>query len=393
MLHNPVRICIRDARNSRSNELQRENAMTMSFFEKLKNLHGGPPALPKRPQDTNSGNDWSEDEFDEEDGDTYEAPPCERPAIKVQRQPVEENIYLGYPERTPLPVIPQRQAAPPPRPAKSTPIMRPPELTSDQEEFYIDPNDRKPYKKSGRRRSPPAIPAFNHEEDVYLDPNEGQTEGKPPHDVYVDPTPARPPVSGVRMLLPPKTGGRDPPLPIDSVKTAQLPVTKSHTFSGKVPPPTPNNKPPLPLSLKEAKSCPPPPASIDSTVPLMPAEGQEAGLQETDWFAGVCGRRTAEDALLKVNRDGSFMVRCSTARNARQPYTLVVLFSQKVYNIPVRYLKELHSYALGKEGKKTEELFASLQEMISHHKDNPLLLIDSKSQAKHTAYLTHPVHP
>lgn len=37
------------------------------------------------------------------------------------------------------------------------------------------------------------------------------------------------------------------------------------------------------------------------------------------------------------------------------------------------------------------QLFGSLQEMISHHKDNPLLLIDSKSQAKHTTYLTHPV--
>lgn len=31
----------------------------------------------------------------DEEGDTYEAPPCERPNIKVQRQPVEENVYLG----------------------------------------------------------------------------------------------------------------------------------------------------------------------------------------------------------------------------------------------------------------------------------------------------------
>lgn len=32
---------------------------------------------------------------DEEDGDTYEAPPCERPTIKVQPRQVEENVYLG----------------------------------------------------------------------------------------------------------------------------------------------------------------------------------------------------------------------------------------------------------------------------------------------------------
>lgn len=180
-------------------------------------------------------------------------------------------------------------------------------------------------------------------------------------------------------------------------------------------------------------------------------------------------------------QEGSFLVRCSTAQNAQQPYTLVVLFNQKVYNIPVRFLKDSSSYALGKEGKKNEEvrckmrmmdfvfslllciitiimkkidfksqfwdemlnkhkyewddcvstyfcpvqlmnkwltvgfgsgtgesieplsplfvcilllqLFDSLQEMIAHHKYNHLLLIDSKSQAKHATYLTHPVQP
>ncbi|XP_036434784.1 SH2 domain-containing protein 6 isoform X1 [Colossoma macropomum] len=392
-----------------------EPKRTMSFFEKLKNLHSGPPAPPKR-IDTNTAYGWSEDEFGEEEGDTYEAPPCERPTIKVQRQPVEENVYLGYPER-PHPVIPQRQAAPPPRPAKITPKMRPPEPPTDQEEFYIDPNNRKfpevnrKDKKGPLRKSPPAIPAPNLEEDVYLDPNEGQSGREPPHDVYLEPTPARPPIprGGVRMVLPPKTIGRDPPPPIikppvpraksnslissDSVKPVPPPEMRSLTFPTKAPPPTPNNKPPLPIGLKEPKPSPPPPPSVDSTVPVMPPGGQEAGLQNREWFAGICGRKTAEDALLKVKKDGSFLVRCSTAQNAQQPYTLVVLFNQKVYNIPVRFLKDSSSYALGKEGKKNEELFSSLQEMISHHKDNPLLLIDSKSQAKNTTYLTHPVHP
>ncbi|KAI4898748.1 hypothetical protein NFI96_014144, partial [Prochilodus magdalenae] len=146
----------------------------------------------------------------EEDGDTYEAPPCERPTIKVQRQPVEENVYLGYPER------PQRQAAPPPRPAKISPKMRPPEPPPNQEEFYIDPNNRtfpevnRKDKKVPPRKNPPAIPAPNLEEDVYLDPNEGQSGREPPREVYVEPTPARPPIphGGARMVLPPL--GRDP---------------------------------------------------------------------------------------------------------------------------------------------------------------------------------------
>ena len=70
----------------------------------------------------------------------YEAPPCERPAVKVPQRHVEENVYLGnntalsqccscvqalsqkisamFSERTSNPVVPQRQAAPPPRPSK-----------------------------------------------------------------------------------------------------------------------------------------------------------------------------------------------------------------------------------------------------------------------------------
>lgn len=50
------------------------------------------------------------------------------------------------------------------------------------------------------------------------------------------------------------------------------------------------------------------------------------------------------------------MVRNSTAQNTQQPFTLAVFFNQKVYNIPIRYLKDSCSYALGKEGKKSEEV-------------------------------------
>ncbi|KAL0187381.1 hypothetical protein M9458_019051, partial [Cirrhinus mrigala] len=53
--------------------------------------------------------------------------------------------------------------------------------------------------------------------------------------------------------------------------------------------------------------------------------------------------------------DGTFLVRYSSSQNDRQPYTLVVLYRQNVYNIPVRFLEDSQQYALGKEGKKTEE--------------------------------------
>lgn len=55
-------------------------------------------------------------------------------------------------------------------------------------------------------------------------------------------------------------------------------------------------------------------------------------------------------------QDGAFLVRHSSAQSTRQPYTLVVLYREKVYNIPVRFLEETQSYALGKDGKKSEEV-------------------------------------
>ncbi|MBN3296951.1 BLNK protein, partial [Amia calva] len=102
-------------------------------------------------------------------------------------------------------------------------------------------------------------------------------------------------------------------------------------------------------------------------------------------------------------QDGAFLVRLSSAQTGRQPYTLVVLYQGKVYNIPVRYLEDSRRYALGKEGKRRSlslslslsllRFFETLSDIISHHTKNPLLLIDSKSQTKNTTYLAHPARP
>uniref|UniRef100_A0A672JAX5 B-cell linker protein-like n=1 Tax=Salarias fasciatus TaxID=181472 RepID=A0A672JAX5_SALFA len=118
---------------------------------------------------------------------------------------------------------------------------------------------------------------------------------------------------------------------------------------------------------------------------------KQSGYENREWFAGNCSRKTAEDLLEKVNKDGAFLIRHSSAQSVRQPYTLAVLYQQKVYNVPIRFLEDAQGYALGKEGKKSEEIFPSLDEMVSHHEINQLLLIDSKSQAKHTAHLIHPL--
>ncbi|XP_051950963.1 B-cell linker protein-like [Xyrauchen texanus] len=385
----------------------------MSFFGKLKPsiLQSTPPAPPRR-SDNSSEYGWPEEEFDDED--TYEAPPCERPTIKVQPHQVEENVYLGYPDRNPNPVIPKRQAAPPPRPAKIPPVGKStkPDLSNDGKPPEIirkdKPGKNAPPKKPAMR--PPPVP--QHDEDVYLDPNEGQED-----DTYLEPVADCPPAprSPARMPVLEKRG-RDPPPPImkppvpraksssflnaDSLNKVLPAEVKRSTLSGQLPPLVPANKPVLPIIMpKEPKPSPPLPPSVDSSAPSFGVKSvtqafvQEAGLQDRDWFAGICDRRTAEETVLRCNKDGTFLVRCSNSQSGRQPYTLVVLFHQSVYNIPVRFLDDSHHYALGKEGKKSEELFVSLQEMISHHMKNPILLIDRKSQDKHTTYLSHPVRP
>lgn len=53
------------------------------------------------------------------------------------------------------------------------------------------------------------------------------------------------------------------------------------------------------------------------------------------------------------------MVRKSSGQDAQQPYTLVVLFKGRVYNIPVRFIPATQQYALGRE-KRGEEVLENL---------------------------------
>ncbi|KAM4745491.1 B-cell linker protein [Anableps anableps] len=348
----------------------------MSFLGKLKNR--GPPAPPRR-TDNNAAFEWPQDEFDDEEGDMYEVPPCERQPVKVLQTQVQENIYL---ERTSRPEV-----HPPPRPSKrSTPQItgKPPE---------IDRNE-----KPGRRKIPD--PPTRHipapvplpEEDVYLDPNEEQEDND---DVYLEPEASCPPTQNRGLSSPkppPPKPMAKPPVPravtqpmlsaIHEMKTSE---DRRASFPGQL------MQRALTTDLKEPKPMPSHPSMGD----YKPGGGsrmtKQTGNEDREWFAGDCSRQTAESLLKRVRKDGAFLIRYSSDKRPHQPYTLAVLYQQKVYNIPIRFIEDSKGYALGKEGKKNEEVFSSLDEMISYHKNNQILLIDSKSQAKHTANLTQPV--
>ncbi|XP_011601160.1 B-cell linker protein isoform X2 [Takifugu rubripes] len=121
-----------------------------------------------------------------------------------------------------------------------------------------------------------------------------------------------------------------------------------------------------------------------------PDKDQE--IRNKHWYGGACDRKTADEALLRSNQDGAFMVRKSSGQDAQQPYTLVVFYNGRVYNIPVRFIAATQQYALGRE-KSGEEYFNSLPHIIENHQRTPLVLIDGQNNTKDTTRLSYPVRP
>ncbi|XP_061491558.1 B-cell linker protein isoform X3 [Rhineura floridana] len=115
---------------------------------------------------------------------------------------------------------------------------------------------------------------------------------------------------------------------------------------------------------------------------------QDAGVQGKAWYMASSDRKTAEDALYKSNKDGSFLVRKSSGQDSKQPYTLVVFYNNRVYNIPVRFIESTRQYALGRE-KSGEERFGSVAEIIENHQRTSLVLIDSQNNTKDSTKLKY----
>ncbi|CAK6980054.1 lymphocyte cytosolic protein 2a [Scomber scombrus] len=107
---------------------------------------------------------------------------------------------------------------------------------------------------------------------------------------------------------------------------------------------------------------------------------QPAAAQELDpyWYVGRVTRGQAEGCLKRVNKDGAYLVRDSTRQQPNQPFTLMVFYQDKVYNIQIR--QQNHNFLLG-TGLKVQESFPSVGEIIGHYSQSPLLLIDAKNRS------------
>ncbi|XP_068424126.1 B-cell linker protein [Clinocottus analis] len=193
------------------------------------------------------------------------------------------------------------------------------------------------------------------------------------------------------------------PLPRDRSPKPPRPEFKPKEFESRTRPAMWIDQKPLPpkaftLDLKRPIVCVPlvVPGPADrgtvSAENVSTDQDKDADIDKKPWYAGACDRKTADDALCRSNMGGAFMVRKSSGQDAQQPYTLVVFYNDRVYNIPIRFIAATQQYALGRE-KKGEEHFSSVCHIIENHQRTPLVLIDSQSNAKDATKLRFPARP
>ncbi|XP_048346504.1 lymphocyte cytosolic protein 2 [Sphaerodactylus townsendi] len=132
-----------------------------------------------------------------------------------------------------------------------------------------------------------------------------------------------------------------------------------------------DSRPPLPVLNRQSTRTP-------NTEYEKEQEFSKASLNY-EWYAADITRVEAEGALRTINQDGTFLVRNSSRKTVEQPYVLMVLFNDKVYNLQIRYHLEDQTYFLG-TGLRGNEDFTSVGDIIDYFTKAPLRLIDGKDR-------------
>ncbi|XP_037829459.1 B-cell linker protein isoform X2 [Kryptolebias marmoratus] len=427
-----------------------------SLLDRLRRLKTKPcPTVPvrdyrdnHRENDDSSDSEYDNETYEDPHDDSYEPPPSHRDFSTNHLPSLPGGEYLdscrGRPSRPPKrpPHLGKASKQLPPEPPRGRYDQEDyidPDGTADDDN-YIEPSENQPPKpmlhganRTGADRPAPRGPS----PDFYEVPDKEDSPAPPPVN-RLFPIPAKkfPPFPKPS----PRLKKRLSPLPVpestcedtyeicdpdDSLpqKAAAPPPRGTKPFLTESPKPPLVPKPDLKPREFESRSLPavqtelklPPKAfSLDFKRPKVPlpqftlpkpaergsvaaengptAQDKDADVGNKAWFAAACDRRTADDALLRSNKDGAFMVRKSSGHDAQQPYTLVVLYNGRVYNIPIRFIPATQQFALGRE-KKGEEYFSSVSHIIENHQKNPLVLIDIQSNTKDATKLCHPVKP
>lgn len=144
----------------------------------------------------------------------------------------------------------------------------------------------------------------------------------------------------------------------------------------------PSNRPPL---RAESRNFPLPVPNK----PQPPSQAEEENSLDEEWYISYITRPEAEAALRRINQDGTFLVRDSSKKTTANPYVLMVLYKDKVYNIQIRYQEHSQVYLLG-TGLRGKEDFLSVSDIIDYFRKMPLLLIDGKNRgSRYQCTLTH----
>ncbi|XP_061600735.1 B-cell linker protein isoform X2 [Cololabis saira] len=413
-----------------------------SLLDKFRRLKSKPlPNIPARDygdDDQSSDREYHNEEYEElPEEDNYEPPPSHR-EFSAPSASLPRGEYLD-----------QRPSRPPKTPLRPGRVSKqlPPEPQTSDEEDYINPDAA----NDGDYVEPEENPASNPmmhggsraARDLDCGPKFYKVPDKEERSLTFPPNRLCPVPAKQTQSLPPRPSPRlnirRSPLPVqESADNTEYEVADPHDSPRPQPPAGP--RPPLPRPLlRESKPSimPKPeikPREFESrTLPVMhqdqnsppraftmdfkrpklpcpqftPPTAERGGVaaengsmsQEKDrdmsnkpWFAGACDRRTADEALLRSNKDGAFLVRRSSGQDALQPFTLVVFYRGRVYNIPIRVVAGSGQFALGRQ-KHGEEHFSSISHIVENHQRNPLVLIDAQSNSKDSTKLCHAVKP
>ncbi|KAF6129401.1 cytokine dependent hematopoietic cell linker [Phyllostomus discolor] len=134
------------------------------------------------------------------------------------------------------------------------------------------------------------------------------------------------------------------------------------------------------------------PAGTTSGRKPLPTRPDGKAAQHNGWYVGECSRREVEEALLKENKDGTFLVRDCSVKSQTEPYVLVVFYGNRVYNVKIRFLERSRQFVLG-TGLRGGE-FDSVEDIIEHYRYFPIVLIDGKDKtgtSREQCYLTRPL--
>ncbi|XP_076104102.1 uncharacterized protein LOC143072862 isoform X6 [Mytilus galloprovincialis] len=381
----------------------------------------------------------SYDEFQGVADDTYEVEEAQEEEIGLMYQecdvgaPVSEELYQIADDETPPPPAPAppiaaAPALPPPRPKQKRDDAPPPPRNVEKKQPVPKPTgmgmpaigmgDILNIKDRLKKVQPQKEPE-KKEPKQYTDHNELQAKfnffknkerealakGAKP-----DITP-KPVGFGFKKSIPAKDDKVNSPVSPTIPAERSLPQSRKSSDSlPPVPPPVkeiPSQHRDLPPPPSNATPGLPPPRGKDGYTKVSVTEAEENNNEDDDqeiyddaisfedpllkerWYFGEIDRMVGNDKLKKVGTNGSFLLRKSTKGGNNQPYTLMVLYNDHIYNLKIRERND-GRMAIGEE-KPDEMSFMSVENLIKHHQSNDVILVHKDGKQDTTMLIRSPM--